>query len=268
VLLRFYRNTEKLREMEQEFVASISHELRTPIAVLQSTSENLKKGVVTDASRLARYGTIIHREVKRLSRTLEGILIYSGLEKRSWNGLQSTSVDLGQLVGDVVESLREPAEEVDAGITVHQNIPDHRIIADATGLRLILENLIVNAIRHGLPEADKTDAPREIRLYVKSQRLGRELSIKVEDNGCGISTKEAKTIFDPFVRGEASVSAQRPGSGLGLHLVKQVVKILGGTISLESPYLDLMGKEQSGCRFVVLVPIQQEETGERKGTDH
>ena len=268
VLLRFYRNTEKLREMEQEFVASMSHELRTPIAVLQSTSENLKKGVVTDTSRLSRYGTIIHREVKRLSRTVEGILLYSGLEKRSWNGLKSASMDLGKLVQDVVESLQEPAKEVMATISVHQNIPDHRIITDPTGLRLIMENLIINAIRHGLPKPEDTGTPKEIRLYVKAQLLGRELSIKVEDNGSGIPAKEARNIFDPFVRSDASVSAQRPGSGLGLHLVKQVVKILGGTVSLESPYQDLTGRDQPGCRFSVLLPIQQEETSERKGADN
>jgi signal transduction histidine kinase len=68
-------------------------------------------------------------------------------------------------------------------------------------------------------------------------------------------------VFEPFFRGERSVSGQRPGSGLGLHLVRRVVTLLGGKVSLESPYANLAGFRQNGCRFIVILPIEESGNG-------
>ncbi len=254
ILFRLYRNTTRLRATEQEFVASMSHELRTPIAVLQSTTENLKSGVVSDPTRVSRYGEIIHRETKRLAGMVEGILLYSGLEKRTPRSTATVVVDLENLINEVVTSLQEPAREARCKIHSIKKTTVAAIRSDPTALRLILENLLLNAIRHGLPVDRSEGDPAEIRLIAEQKVFHRGLLIIVEDDGPGIPSKEARRIFEPFVRGEASIRAQRPGSGLGLHLVRRVVRILGGSITLESPYQNAVGQIQTGCRFTVDLP--------------
>ena len=200
----------------------MSHELRTPIAVLQSTTENLKSGVVTDPQRVSQYSEIIYKETRRLAGMVENILLYSGLEKRTPGSNAAVHVDVGKLVDEVLTSLREPAREAHCKIDLTARNTPVSIRSDPAALRLILENLLLNAIRHGLP-ADRKGARAEIRLIVEQKVYQHGLFITVEDDGVGIPPREGRRIFEPFVRGEASVRAQRPGSGLGLHLVRRVV---------------------------------------------
>jgi signal transduction histidine kinase len=253
ILFRLYRNTTRLRATEQDFVTSMSHELRTPIAVLQSTTENLKSGVVTDPQRVSQYSEIIYRETRRLAGMVENILLYSGLEKRTPGSNAAVPVDVGKLVDEVLTSLREPAREAHCKIDLTARNTPVSIRSDPAALRLILENLLLNAIRHGLP-ADRKGARAEIRLIVEQKVYQHGLVITVEDDGVGIPPREGRRIFEPFVRGEASVRAQRPGSGLGLHLVRRVVRILGGSITLQSPYENTIGQMNRGCRFTVDLP--------------
>ena len=268
ILFRLYRNTTRLRATEQEFVASMSHELRTPIAVLQSTTENLKSGVVTDPSRVSRYGEIIHRETRRLAGMVENILLYSGLEKRTSGSGTLVPVDIGKLIDEVLTSLRQPAKEARCTLRLVEKNTPASIRSDPAALQLILENLLLNAIRHGVSsDAEKNDAA-EIRLIVEQNLFNRGLLIAVEDDGLGIPHREQRRIFEPFVRAEASVRAQRPGSGLGLHLVRRVVRILGGSISLESPYKNTIGQMRKGCRFVVELPGTPIGKNHAEDTDH
>ncbi len=268
ILFRLYRNTTRLRATEQEFVASMSHELRTPIAVLQSTTENLKSGVVTDPSRVSQYGEIIHRETRRLAGMVENILLYSGLEKRTPGSNAAVPVDVKKLIEDVLTSLREPAKEARCTIRLTERNTPVSIHSDPAALRLILENLLLNAIRHGLPADREDEEEAEIRLIVEPRVYQHGLLITIEDDGPGIPPKEARHIFEPFVRGEASVRAQRPGSGLGLHLVRRVVRILGGSITLESPYENTIGQMQRGCRFTVDLPGTPVGKNHAEDSDH
>jgi signal transduction histidine kinase len=95
-------------------------------------------------------------------------------------------------------------------------------------------------------------------LIVQKSIVQSSLEIVVEDRGPGVPPKEAGKIFDPFVRGELSVRRQVPGSGLGLHLVRRIAGVLGGTVKLESPYKTLPGMLQQGCRFTVEIPFPGE----------
>jgi signal transduction histidine kinase len=254
VLGKLYKNTLNLRAVEQEFVSSMSHELRTPIAVLQSTAENLKSGLVSDPSKVSRYGEVMYKETKRLSRMVEGILLYSGLEQRKQQNSQFESIDLKSLVAEVNDALKEPALKAQAVISVQLNPAIGTVSGDPKAIRLILENLLMNAIYHGLPSERSPEKPAVIRLIMEPRVLNRGFSITVEDEGPGIPQGEAKKVFEPFVRGEASIRGQHPGSGLGLHLAKRITELLGGTVRLESPYLNTIGRSQQGCRFIVELP--------------
>lgn len=247
-LSRLYGRIVRLRTSEQEFVASIGHELRTPISVIQAASENLTRGVVSDPARLPRYAEVIHGQIKRLSGMVESILLYSGLESGAGRKPAVTDIDLPAFISEILRPLEELAGSQGSSLhAVMESLPA-RIRSDVTALRLIVENLVVNAIRHAGPCA--------ITLAIGRRPFG-ELRITVEDSGPGIPAREQGRVFEPFFRGEKSVDGQRPGSGLGLHLVRRVATLLGGNVALESPYANLAGIRQNGCRFIAILPIEE-----------
>jgi signal transduction histidine kinase len=248
VLFGLYRRSARLRASEQEFVASLSHELRTPISVIQATSENLANALVTDPGRLERYGRVIHEQVKRLSDMVEGILFYSGLQGDLGRTPNLAEVEPARLVEQVTAPLAELAGRRGSTLRLRAEGLPGRLCTDAVALRLILENLLTNAIRH----AD----PGEIRMEI-SRRPYDLLRITVEDDGPGIPAREHRRVFEAFVRGERSARDQRPGSGLGLHLVRRVATMLDGTVALESPYPTLAGPARAGCRFTVTLPCRE-----------
>jgi signal transduction histidine kinase len=247
-LTRLYRRSTRLRTSEQEFVASVSHELRTPIAVIQATSQNLRSGAVSDPARLPRYAEVIHGQVKRLSAMVESILLYAGLESGMARRPSPAEVALPQLVEDVTQPLQHLAAERGCRLSVAASEIPAVVCTDQTALRLVVENLVANAIHHA--------GSADVRLAVRHRPFDT-LEITVEDDGQGIPSREQARVFEPFVRGERSVREQRPGSGLGLHLVRRVVGLLGGRVTLECPYRDMGGAVRNGCRFTVTLPVKE-----------
>ena len=116
---------------------------------------------------------------------------------------------------------------------------------------------MTNAIRHGIQKEPGEGVPAEIRVKVQGKVFNRFLII-VEDDGDGVPVKEARKIFEPFYRREVSVADQKPGSGLGLHLVTRIADLLGGKVTLESPYEDIAGHLHPGCRFTVDLPTTRD----------
>jgi len=264
VMYRLYTKTGELRAREQEFVASMSHELRTPVSVIRSAADNLADGVIGDEKRVETYGKLIREQAARLTRMVEGILAFAGLS----SGVRSREekVDIISLSRAVVDSLRPFAEKVGATIGVSIDGVPACVKTDPSALRLIMENLLTNALRHGLRSSTEDERGAgnavleyrgdPVRLEVSCTGKGN-CTIIVEDHGGGIPAKEAGKLFEPFVRGEQAVKEQREGTGLGLHLVKRVVALLGGTIALESPYRNRLGIMVSGCRFRVEFPVEE-----------
>jgi signal transduction histidine kinase len=250
ILYRLYRRSSVLRAQEQEFVASMSHELRTPITVIQSLSENLSRNVVTNPERLPRYAKAIREQIGRLSGMVEGILAYAGLQ--SGGGLRPaiTEVDPALLVTEVAGALGPMAAEHGGELWVQTEGLPQQVRTDPKAVRMIIENLLVNAIRHA--------TPGPIRLRV-TRKLFDSLQIVVEDQGPGIPPGEQNMVFEAFSRAAQAAREQRPGSGLGLHLVKRLTFLLGGSVDLESPYTNIAQAPQKGCRFTVTVPVEAAE---------
>lgn len=245
-LYRLYLHTKKTREKEQAFVSAITHDLRTPIAVIQASSSNLAKGIVKDGDKITKYGEIIQGQAKRLSHMVENILVYSGLEGRkrlAENQIQLT--DPVEIIKKVISGIDEFAQGKNIDIIFKTDAYRGKIKTEPSALASLIENLVVNAIRHGTKSSDEKD---EIRIFIK-KRIPKGTTIIIEDNGPGIPEKEQKKLFTPFTRGEKSADNQVPGSGLGLYLVKRIAKALGGTIQLESPYRQINEQLKPGCRF-------------------
>ena len=251
------------RHREREFVASITHELRTPLTVLQTAADNIR-GEIVPAPKLPRYGELMAVQIGRLSKMIEGLLLFSRLEGRTEESAESQWIS-GEEIEVRLEE-RIPPEE-DGGPRSSRVSFDFgglpkRFQADPDGLDLILGNLLVNALVHA------HNPGFAIRILGRSAPPNR-LIFTVEDDGPGVPSKEQKKIFSPFYRGERSRREQFRGSGLGLYLAAQKARIMGGSLNLESPYERVGQRRRRGCRFTLSLTHQKLEEGhEETDTPH
>lgn len=246
LLFKLFRDEERYRQMEQTFVASISHELRTPIAVIKSASDNLTRGIIDSPEKVGSYGNVILGEANRLNRMVESILYYSRLEAGGTASPQKENVNPGVFTGEILKSLELSLP----GLNVIKELDGtpHEVLIDKSAYRQILENLVTNGYLYG--------SGNPLKIFLKREIPSR-WSLVVEDRGKGIPRREQKRIFDPFIRGKERGSDQIRGSGLGLHLVKTALNGMGGSLTLESPYESPVGVERTGCRFTLYFPIEK-----------
>jgi signal transduction histidine kinase len=206
-----------------EFVSSVSHEFRTPLAVIYSASENLTDGVVDSPESITKYGNLIKREGKKLSAMVEQILEFAGANsgKQKYN---FETVEVSQVVENALVECKSLIDEKQ--FTVEKNLAENLFVnADANALSHAIQNLIANSIKY---------ASGEKYLKISTEKVNNQIKITVEDKGIGISSKDLKHIFEPFYRGKKVVDAQIHGNGLGLSLVKQIANAHGGKVSVES----------------------------------
>lgn len=234
------RRAQNLAQKQLDFVSAVSHEFRTPLAVIYSAGENLTDGIVKQPAQVSQYGDLIKSEGKKLSGMVEQILEFAGV--RSGNrqyDLRSTNVE--SVIGAAIAECNPLANE--KGFTIEQGIAKGLppIFADQSALSHALQNLIINAIKY---------SDGEKWMKVSAANGNREVKITVEDKGIGIAPNEIGRIFTPFYRGRDVVFAQIHGNGLGLSLVKQVVEAHGGRIEVES-------KLGEGSKFTITLPVKE-----------
>ncbi|TCS35696.1 sensor histidine kinase [Reinekea marinisedimentorum] len=247
VLLLATRKLQMLRDRERDFVATVSHELRTPLTVISSAADNLKAGIVSKPESINRYGEEIARQSKRLERMIESTLYYSGLPQQ--NRVELSLVDCEAYFSEVLAPLEQLTANQGIQFNVSIDCSVRQINIDTQAIRLIIENLVMNAVVHGKPD----QGPGVIWLDISATK--HQLHIGVADNGNGIPRNEHKQVFDAFARGKRSLEQQRPGSGLGLNLIARTTKLLGGEVSLHSPYTGKLGTQQHGAQFHIDLPL-------------
>lgn len=224
VLVTSARRAESLAQQQMEFVAGVSHELQTPLAVMSSAAENLADGVVRDPEQVRRYGATLRSEARRLSVLVDQVLGYVG----TYSGavpLEQEPIDVKGLVEDTLGTLATPLR--DAGMSVEVAVPEKipPLQGDGPALQRCLANLLYNAIKYrGSSSALLITAQEE------AARGGRRVALTVSDRGVGFAPEEAEHLFEPFFRGQAAKAAQAPGTGLGLAVVRRTVEALGGTV--------------------------------------
>ncbi len=246
-----FRRASRLREREREFVASVTHELRTPVAAMQATADNLAEGVVSDPEQVRRYGASLLGESRRLRTMIDQVLLYSRLQ--SGNGVRSrTSIDVPEFVSTCCDRIGSAARDR-LIIRTEPHLPRFR--GDPIAIESIITNLVTNALKHN---ADTTT----VTLAVGSARDRKRLSlvIAVRDNGRGIPRRELGRVREPFFRGAESQANQVAGSGLGLSLVERIVDSFGGSMEIQSA-------AGQGTRVTVRLPFEGGETDEGADTD-
>ena len=232
------QRAKRFAQKQIDFVSAVSHEFRTPLAVIYSAGENLTDGVVSSEMQVAKYGDLIKREGKKMSQMVEQILEFAGA-RSGRKKYDLREIDVGDLIADAVKECQPLIDEKGFAVEkdVAENLPN--ITADANALGQAIQNLIVNSIKY-------SNGNRWVKVSAKNG--DGDIKITVEDKGIGISKKEISQIFQPFYRSKSVVDAQIHGNGLGLSLIKQTVEAHGGKISVESE----IGK---GSRFTVHLPL-------------
>lgn len=234
------QRSRRFAQRQIDFVSSVSHEFRTPLAVIYSAGENLADGVAKDDGQVSRYGELIKNEGKKLSGMVEQILEFAGARsgKRRYS-FAATSVRA--VIDDAIAECTSLIEDrqVDVETSIPETLPE--INADKPALIQALQNLIANSVKYGNGEK---------WVRISAVNGGGMVKITVEDRGIGISAADLKQIFEPFYRAKDVVDAQIHGNGLGLSLVKEIAEAHGGSVHAESE----VGK---GSRFTIELPTNK-----------
>lgn len=243
VLVVSAQRAQRLARQQLEFVTGVTHELNTPLAAIRSAGQNLAAGIVTDAAQVRRYGALIDKEGGRLTALVAQVLDFAGIESGA-RPYARDPVSVAGLVGDVLRDNGLVLEQ--AGITVEREIsPDlPELRGDAQALRRALANLVANAAKFAA-------AGGWIGIRARASRDGRAVELRIEDRGPGIPREERERVFEPFFRGPLAERNHAPGSGLGLALVRHVVRAHGGSVRAEA-------REGGGAALVVELPVPAE----------
>lgn len=227
----------QLENMRRDFVANVSHELKTPLASIRAYAETLKLGAINDKTKNLNFVQQIEQQADVLNQHIQELLQLARVEsgQQHWE-IQQLSMD------DVCRSLvRQFASEADSRSIELKFVPDNsnRLVkADHNGVRTIIGNLIRNALHY-----TSDGGIVEVRVGGDDQ----EILVEVIDNGIGIAADHHTRIFERFYRVDAARSREHGGTGLGLSIVKHLCHAFGGSVELESS----PGK---GSRFIVKLP--------------
>lgn len=242
-ILRDISREERIAVMKTEFIANVSHEVKTPIATIRALAENLNEGWVTGQEKQREYFFLIEREAKRLTHLVENILDFSRIEKAK-KTYRMEAISISDATKKVIERFRLL---IDAdGVLIKENIENNlpMLMLDAEAYEQALLNLLDNAVKYS----------REEKVIEISARLQDDsIIVAVSDHGIGIGKKDSEKIFEKFYRCPIPDGRKIPGSGIGLTLVKEIIEAHGGTIKVESE----IGK---GTTFILSFPISKNNT--------
>ncbi|WP_340084818.1 ATP-binding protein [Siminovitchia sp. FSL H7-0308] len=229
----------RLEKMRSEFVANVSHELKTPITSVKGFAETLLDGAMDDEELLHDFLNIIHKESVRLHRLINDILHLSKIEQHLVTPIVE-EVNVTEVIRNVAETIRKEVKT--KGLELE--LPDNTNVwveGERDRIQQIILNLVSNAVVY-TPEGGK--------ISVSVSERENEVDIRVQDNGIGISKKDLPRIFERFYRVDKARARDSGGTGLGLAIVKHLIESHHGSIKVES-------EEGEGTIFTVTLPKKQ-----------
>jgi signal transduction histidine kinase len=234
-LRKAYDDLKQLDYMKSEFISIAAHELRTPLAILMGYA-GILEGMVP--AEIKQYTTIILRNAGRLRALMDEMLNLDALE-RGTSLVRLEAVELGDLVRETVDDLRPLADNKHQTLSLELSAGDTRLTTDREKFGTVLANLISNAIKF---------TPEGGTIGVRASKVPEGVAVEVQDNGIGIAEVERERVFERFYQVEDSLTREHEGMGLGLSIVKGVVELLGGQVSLASE----LGH---GSTFIFTLPL-------------
>lgn len=226
----------KLENMRKDFVANVSHELKTPLTSINGFVETLIINEDIEVDKRNRFLAIIQKEADRLKRLIEDILLLSSIESKAC--LITEKIRLFDVFKEIYEMINYIA--IEKKVKISYDFEDENVTIDGNGdyAKQLLLNLIDNAIKYTPPQGEVT---------VKQRSTEDSIIIEVIDNGVGIPKEDISKIFQRFYRVDKARSRAVGGTGLGLAITKHIVNSLKGTIRVESE----LGQ---GSKFIVNLP--------------
>lgn len=227
---------EKSFASQRRFVQDAGHELKTPLTIAQATLENLKRELGETTSHKDRL-TALARSIERMSELVRDLLYLSTAESKQLN--QSVSpVVLDETMHEAVQELKPLFEKKGVNLIESREAGSASVAGNKEAIYRVISNLLSNALRY--TETGGT-------VNISSSLRGKQVFIRVQDSGCGISAEAIPFIFDRFYRVDNGRARQDGGSGLGLSITKAIVESHGGNVTVAS----VVG---SGSTFVVQLP--------------
>ena len=214
--------SQESEHIRREFVANVSHELKTPLTSISGFIETLQDGAADDPEIRTKFIDIIAIETARLKRLIEDLLVLSDIESR--RDSEQQEFDVSTAIMNTVEALRPIAD--DKQITILMDLDEGCSIRGSVDrFRQMMVNLIENAIKY---------SDKDSRIWVNAKDKDGQLTISVRDEGIGIAPEHHDRLFERFYRVDKSRSKKAGGTGLGLSIVKHIAVLLGAKLSVES----------------------------------
>ena len=236
---------EHVSQMRRDFVANVSHELKTPLTALLGFIETLNTSARSDASARARFLEIMEREAQRMNRLVSDLLSLSQVEAVE-RMRPNEVVDVSRLLQETATTLASVAEAQGVRLRVVNADRLVKMVGDKDQLRQVFINLIENAIKYGGPNNEVSVTLSDISYQT---RLGCEgIAISVADKGPGIDALDIPRLTERFYRIDSHRSREMGGTGLGLAIVKHIVSRHRGVLKIDSA----VGK---GSEFKIILPI-------------
>ena len=222
VVLHDITNLQKLENLRREFVANVSHELKTPITSIKGFAETLIEGAKNDEDSLNMFLNIILKESNRIESLVMDLLDLSHIEQQ--NEITTSYMNLSELAYTTIDNLQNQAQN--KNITIESNIEQDVIFkANENKIAQVIMNLLSNAINY---------STNDNKVIVSVYREGKKVNLEIQDFGIGISAEEQKHIFERFYRVDKARSRDSGGTGLGLSITKHIVEAHNGRISVVS----------------------------------
>ncbi len=250
VLLHDVTGTKRADEVRTDFVANVSHELRSPLAALAGFIETLRGPARDDPAAREKFLGIMDNEARRMTRLIEDLLSLSRVEANE-HIRPEDEIDIGAVVGEVTETYASRRGE--SGNAIDTDLPDNlpSVLGDRDQLSQVLRNLIDNALKYGGPGKPVRIAARPVERMPESGARG--VAVSVRDQGNGIPAVHVPRLTERFYRVDKGRSRGIGGTGLGLAIVKHIVSRHRGHILIESA-------PESGSTFTVTVPTFLQDT--------
>jgi two-component system, OmpR family, phosphate regulon sensor histidine kinase PhoR len=244
IIYMAWRRDRQLRQLKEDFISNVSHELKTPLSLIRMFSEILVLGRVKSEDKKHEYYRIIHNESDRMGRLINNLLDFAHLVRGIENKhFEKTNIAL--LVTEALEAFRYEVQKegFQLNIEMPENVPDSYV--DPNAITMALFNLLDNSVKYSGDQKE---------ISVRIAQVDGFVYLSVTDKGVGIPGSEHSKIFDQFYRGNDPAIRRVRGSGIGLAITKHVAEIHGGEVLVES-------EPGKGSTFTLKIPIRRK-TGE------
>ena len=227
----------RLETMRRDFVANVSHELKTPLTSIKGFVETLLEGAMEDKENSINFLKIINNHADRLNTLINDLLDLSHIESKEI-ALKKEKFVLARLVDEVMLGFKSQAKK--KAVELRSELPkDLEVFADKSKLEQVFTNLINNAIKYNKDQGF-------VRVY--AEQSASQIKITVEDSGSGIPARDIPRIFERFYRVDKARSRELGGTGLGLSIVKHIIELHSGLVGVQST-------EGLGSKFFFTIPV-------------